>query len=118
MPVLPKIPPYERDILKPPSNEQVRSTYLERWIQGMSSVRLPLDTPSKEDESHGATDLPKRIQVFCQERKEKRKYEWESLKKNLEKMRVRKSTIGSKLKRKEMLHMLKWYIMWRKQGLW
>ena len=59
MPVLPKIPPYERDILKPSSNEQVRSTYLERWIQGMSSVRLPLDTPSMEDKSHGPTDLPK-----------------------------------------------------------
>ena len=90
MPVLPKIPPYERDILKPSSNEQVRSTYLERWIQGMSSVRLPLDTPSMEDESHGPTNLPKRIQAFCQERKEKRKYEWESLKMTLEKMKESK----------------------------
>ena len=58
---------------------------MERQIQGMSSVRLPLDTPSMEDESHGPTNLPKRIQAFCQERKEKRKYEWESLKMTLEK---------------------------------
>ena len=53
----------------------------------MSSVRLPLDTPSMKDESHRPTDLQKGIQVFCQERKEKRKYEWESLKKTLEKMK-------------------------------
>ena len=71
MPVLPRIPPYKRDILKPSSNEQARSAYLERQIQGMSSVRLPLDTPSREDESHGPTNLSKRIQTFCQERKEK-----------------------------------------------
>ena len=90
MPVLPNIPPYKRDILKPSSNEQARSTYLERWIQGMSSVRLPLDTPSMEDESHEPTDLPKRIQAFCQKRKEKRKYEWESLKMTLEKMKESK----------------------------
>ena len=90
MPVLPNIPPYERDILKPSSNEQARSAYLERWIQGKSSVRLPLDTHSMEDESHGPTNLPKRIQVFCQERKEKRKYEWESLKMALEQMKESK----------------------------
>ena len=40
-----------------------------------------------EDESHGSTNLPKRIHAFCQERKEKRKYEWESLKVALEKMK-------------------------------
>ena len=90
MPVLPNNPPYKRDILKPSSDEQARSTYLERQIQGMSSVRLPLDTPSMEDESHGPTYLPKRIQAFCQERKEKRKYEWESLKMTLEKMKESK----------------------------
>ena len=53
---------------------------MERQIQGMSSVQLPLDTPSLEDESHGSNNLPKRIHAFCQESKEKRKYEWESLK--------------------------------------
>ena len=55
MPVLPNIPPPERDILEPISSEQARSIYLERWIQGMNSVRLPLNIPSLEDESRGST---------------------------------------------------------------
>ena len=90
MPVLPNVPPYEQDIMKPISSEQARSAYMERQIQGMSSVQLPLDTPSLEDELHGSTNLPKRIHAFCQERKEKRKYEWESLKEALGKMKESK----------------------------
>ena len=46
MPVLPIVPSNERDILEPMSSEQARSAYLERQMQGMSSVRLPLDMPS------------------------------------------------------------------------
>ena len=46
MTVLPNVPPHERDILEPMSNEQARSTYLEKQMQGMSSVKLPLDMPS------------------------------------------------------------------------
>ena len=87
MHVLPNVPPYEQDITKPISSEQARSRYMERQIQGMSSIQLPLDTPPLEDGSHGSTNLPKRIHAFCQERKEKRKYEWESLKVALEKMK-------------------------------
>ena len=90
MPVLPNISPPERDILEPISSEQVRFTYLEGWIQGMNSVRLPLNTTSLEDESCGSTNLPKRIHAFCQERKEKRKYKWESLKVALEKIKESK----------------------------
>ena len=45
MPVLPIVPSNERDILEPMSSEQARSAYLERQMQGMSSVRLPLDMP-------------------------------------------------------------------------
>ena len=78
MPVLPNVPPYEQDKMKPISSEQARSAYMERQIQSMSIVQLPLGTPSLEDESRGSINLPKRIHVFCQERKEKRKYEWES----------------------------------------
>ena len=107
MPVLPNVPPYEQDIMKPICSEKARSAYMERQIQGMSSVQLPLDTPSLEDESCVSTNLPKRIHAFCQERKEKRKYNWESLKVALGKIRVRKSTINSKLKKKRMLPMLK-----------
>ena len=87
MPVLPIVPSSERDILEPLSNEQARSAYLERQMQGMSSVKLPLDMPSLEDMSQGSENLPKRIQTFCQEQKEKRKHEWESLKVALEKMK-------------------------------
>ena len=90
MPVLPIVPSKERDILKPMSSEQARSAYLERQMQDMSSVRLPLDMPSLEDVSHGSENLPKRIQIFCQEQKEKRKHEWESLKVALVKMKESK----------------------------
>ena len=67
MPVLPNIPSPERYILAPMSSEQARSTYLERQMQGMSSVRLPLNIPLLEDESYASTDVPNRIQSFCQE---------------------------------------------------
>ena len=49
MPVLPNVPPHERAILEPMSNERPRSTYLEKQMQGMSSVKLPLDMPSLEN---------------------------------------------------------------------
>ena len=45
MPVLPTVPSNERYILEPVSSEQARSAYLERQMQGMSSVRLHLDMP-------------------------------------------------------------------------
>ena len=41
----------------------------------MNSVRLPLNIPSMEEESHAPTDLSGRIHAFCKERKEKRKQE-------------------------------------------
>ena len=50
----------------------------------MSSVRLPLNIPSMEEESHAPTDLSGRICAFC--RKLKRKQEWEFLKAVLDKM--------------------------------
>ena len=46
--------------------------------------------PSLEPMSCGSENLPKRIQTFCQEWKEKRKHEWESLKVALEKMKESK----------------------------
>ena len=56
----------------------------------MSSVKLPLNIPSMENVSHESTDLPQRIHTFCQEWKEKRRHEWESLKVALEKMKESK----------------------------
>ena len=90
MPVLLNVPPLERDILEPVSSKQARSAYLERQIQGMSSMRLPLNIPFLEDESCASTSLPNKIQAFCQEWKEKRKCEWESIRVALEKMKESK----------------------------
>ena len=90
MPVLPDIPSPERHILEPMSSEQARSAYLERQMLGMSSIRLPLNIPLLEDESYASTDLPNRIQAFCQEQKEKRKYKWESTRMALDKMKESK----------------------------
>ena len=56
----------------------------------MSSVRMPLNIPSVEDESHAPTDLSSRVQAFCKEWKEKRKHEWESIKVMLDEMKESK----------------------------
>ena len=56
----------------------------------MSSVRLPLNIPSVEDESHAPTDLSSRVQAFCKEWREKRKHEWESIKVALDKLKESK----------------------------
>ena len=66
----------------------------------MSSVRLPLNIPSMEEESHAPTDLSGRIRAFCKEQKEKRKQEWESLKIALDKMKESK---GKHLKQPDEL---------------
>ena len=89
-PVLTNVPLPERDMVEPVSSERARTTYLERQIQDMSSVRLPLNIPSLEDESHAPTDLSNRIWAFCQEWKEKRKHEWESIRVALDKMKESK----------------------------
>ena len=46
--------------------------------------------PSLENASCESTDLPRRIHAFCQEWKEKRRHEWESLKVALAKMKESK----------------------------
>ena len=38
----------------------------------MSSVRLPLNIPSMEEESHAPTDLSGRIHAFCREHEKKK----------------------------------------------
>ena len=95
MPNSPVIPSHVRDILEPMSSEQARSTYLERQMQGMSSVWLPLDMPPLENVSCEFANLPKRIQIFCQEWEEKKKHEWESLKMALERMKESKEKCHS-----------------------
>ena len=89
-PMLTNVPLPERDMVEPVSSERARTTYLERQIQDMSSVRLPLNIPSLEDESHAPINLSNRIWAFCQEWKEKRKHEWESIRVALDKMKESK----------------------------
>ena len=89
-PVLINVPLPERDMVEPVSSERARTAYLEWQIQDMSSVRLPLNIPSIEDESHAPTDLSGRIWAFCKEWKEKRKQEWKSIKVALDKMKKSK----------------------------
>ena len=64
--ILNTLPPI-RDILEPTSNEQTRSTYLEREMRNMGSInKLPSDMPSLED---GMVQRPEslleRIQSSC-----------------------------------------------------
>ena len=81
MPTIPIVLPHVRDILEPSLNEQARATYLERQMQNMSSVRLPSSLPSLEGGiSVGPESLSRRIQNYCQEKKDKRKHEWETQK--------------------------------------
>ena len=98
MPVLANVPQSERDIVEPMSSERARTAYLERQIQDMSSVRLPLNIPSMEEDSHAPTDLSDRIWAFCKEWKEKRKQEWESIKVALDKLKESK---GKHLKQQD-----------------
>ena len=91
MPTIPTVSPCVRDILEPSSNEQARAPYLERQMQYMSSVRLPSSMPSLEDGiSVGPESLSKRIQNYCQEKKDKRKHEWKTHKLTLDGMKESK----------------------------
>ena len=88
IPVIKTIP--ERDIVRPMSNEKARATYLESQIKDMSSVQLPLNIPSMEEESHMSTDLTRRINTFCKEQKERRRQEWETHRQTLNALRQSK----------------------------
>ena len=60
-------------------------------MQDMSSVGLPSGMPSLEDgASIGPEGLSKRIQNYCQEKKDKRKHEWEIHRLALEEMQENK----------------------------
>ena len=91
MPTISAVSPHVGDIIQPSSNEQVRAIYLERQMRDMSSVRLPSDIPSLEDGvSIGPENLSRRIQNFCQEKRDKKKHEWETHKVVLDKMKESK----------------------------
>ena len=78
MPTIPIVLPHVRDILEPSLSKQARAAYLERQMQDMSSVRLPSGVPSLEDGVPiGPESFSKRIQNYCQEKKDKKKHDWE-----------------------------------------
>ena len=57
----------------------------------MSSIRLQSSMPSLEDGILiGPESLSKRIQNYCQEKKDKRKHEWESHRLALDRMKKSK----------------------------
>ena len=57
----------------------------------MSSVRVPSSMPSLEDGTLiECESLSRRIHNYCQERKDNRKHEWESLEGALNKMKESK----------------------------
>ena len=91
MATIPVVLPHVRDILEPSLNEQARAAYLERQIWDMSNVRLPSGMPSLEDGiSIGPESLSRRIQNYCQEKKDKRKHEWETHRLTLDGMKESK----------------------------
>ena len=72
-------------------SEQARAAYLERQMQGMSSIRIPSSMPSLEDGiSVEPESLSKRIQNYCQEKKDNRKHEWETHKMMLNRIKQNK----------------------------
>ena len=91
MPTISAVLPHVGDILEPSSNKHARAAYLERQMKGMGSVRLPTNIPSLEDGiSLGPESSPKRRQNFCEEKRDKRKHEWETHRVALERMKESK----------------------------
>ena len=81
----------DRDIMRPMSSEGARAAYLKSQIK----------VPSMEQE----TDLTRRINMFCNEQREKRRQEWESHRKALAVMKQNK--LKQPEKRKEKLSTLR-----------
>ena len=88
---IPMVSNHARDILAPSSSEQARAAYLERQMQGMSSIRIPSSMPSLEDGILVEPEsLSKRIQNYCQEKKDSRKHGWETHKMTLNRIKENK----------------------------
>ena len=80
----------ERDILQPIASEEARVAYLEDRMKNISGVQLPLNVPTKMEDTSTPTDLMRRIDEFCNEQKEKRRQERESHKQALNTLLKRK----------------------------
>ena len=88
-PMIPNRIPPVRDVLEPISNEQARADYLKRQMRQMSSISgLPSDIPPLEDITTQRQDnLQKRVQDYCQQKRVKKKQEWESHRMALDRMK-------------------------------
>ena len=81
---IPMVSHHARNILEPSSNEQARADYLEKQMQGMNSISMP---SLEEGISVEPESLSKRIQNYCQERKDSRKHGWETHKLTLNRIK-------------------------------
>ena len=68
----------ERDIIQPIASEEARAAYLEECMKNMGGVRLPSSIPSKVEESSTSAELVRKIDIYCNKQKEKRRQERES----------------------------------------
>ena len=80
----------ERDIVQPIASEEARAAYFEERMKNMSGVCLPSSIPSKVKESSTSAKLVRRIDIYCNKQKEKRKQERESHKQALDALKERK----------------------------
>ena len=94
----------EKDILQPKASKEARAAYLEECMKNIGSVHLPSNIPVKVEETGMSTDLVKRIDMFCNEQKEKQRQERESHEWTLVMLQERK---GNNLLRR----MIKLYIL-------
>ena len=81
----------ERDIVQPMASKEARAAYLEECMKNIGGVRLPSNIPAKVEESGTSIDSVKRIDMFCNEQKEKRRQERESHKQTLNTLEERKN---------------------------
>ena len=80
----------ERDIVQPIASEEARAAYLEEHMKNMGGIQLPSSIPSKVEESSTSAELVRRIDIYCNEQKEKRRQERELHKQALDALKERK----------------------------
>ena len=80
----------ERDIVQPIASEEARAAYLEEHMKNMGGIQLPSSIPSKVEESSTSAELARRIDIYCNKQKEKRRQERESHKQALDALKERK----------------------------
>ena len=76
--------------MQPIASEEARATYLEECMKTIGGVHLPLSIPLKVEESHTSADLARRIDIFCNKQKEKRRQEEEFHRQPLDALKEKK----------------------------